>query len=339
MSYVQGLSSGDYLLLNTGDEEPFDLPQDNNMLVSGPAKTKSKISPKKIVSKTQSKTQRKTQRKSSIKPLRNPLIKKYIENIINFLGEKYCFTSGAFVIEDTNDYELKTLLNSVQQATPLFFSHTLYKKKGDPMTEIHLHKDDKITAICHCNEGKKERRDFVNIKWYAFKQKNKNFIYLKLEDTPSFSLKHAWNAIIPNRKSCVKTRREDCPENCAVNKKTKIQDCSKRCRYLQGNNYDPQKPFEMPSLVSLNNETSEIEPDTYTREGDEVFIPSALNEYFLENINETLVFDNTVPDFVKISKAAAAIKGGNRKHKVTRRKRALRKGKRRSTRRKRRNVK
>ena len=107
------------------------------------------------------------------------ILKKYIEEIYKFLGEKYCFVSGAFVIEDT-DKKLFKLLNSsidVQLSKtfseifkkmsplslpipaklkkvlkPLTETHANYLPPEVKMFETHMLGEYKIMLNCKCEE-------------------------------------------------------------------------------------------------------------------------------------------------------------------------------------------
>lgn len=102
------------------------------------------------------------------------ILKKYIEEIYKFLGEKYCFVSGAFVIEDT-DKKLFELLNSSidvklsetfkkiplplpiparlkKVLKPLTETHANYLPPKGKMFETHMLGEYKIMLNCKCEE-------------------------------------------------------------------------------------------------------------------------------------------------------------------------------------------
>ena len=230
--------------------------------------------------------------------LNSILIKNYIENIMKFLGRKYCFINGAFVIED-NDDNLHELLFSVKNniLSKSIQSHTKYKSKYDKMYEIHM-SDNEINIKCFCDEHyiSFAERKIHNIKWYSFTENSNKFIYLKLESSAKTkSLSHIANAtsryILKNSNtSCVIPRREDCEKDktgCIFNK-------------------EHENPFYIPNTIILNNESPSEIFETYTRSGDEVFIPTHLSNFVLLNSSNELLFThsnngNTVSIEVKIS--------------------------------------
>jgi hypothetical protein len=62
-------------------------------------------------------------------------LKKYIEKIYKFLGDKYCFVSGAFVIEDADKKLLSLLKPSIDFNISKAFTH-LYRYFNAPMPAI-----------------------------------------------------------------------------------------------------------------------------------------------------------------------------------------------------------
>jgi hypothetical protein len=68
--------------------------------------------------------------------------------------------------------------------------------------------------------------------------------------------------------TCIKSRREDCELDRA------------RCRF---NKEYYENVFESPTSVIIEGKKHDI-IETYTRQGDEFFIPAVLNDYLLENI-------------------------------------------------------
>lgn len=177
---------------------------------------------------------------------------KYIENITKYLGDKYCFVSGAFVVADPNR-ELYNLLRpgagssahlnlpgitashralSKINPTPLAQNKT-FAQSNLPLTtagDIHIDKKmyenkfkNSIIIKCKCPLSPDEisKRDFKIVKWYQFVGiDNKIYIYFKLEDHPTLCWAHTREAIKTytlkkGNKSCVMARREDCKKDCS----------------------------------------------------------------------------------------------------------------------------
>ena len=177
---------------------------------------------------------------------------KYIENITKYLGDKYCFVSGAFVVADPNG-KLYNLLrpgagSSAHLNLPgITASHrALSKINPNPLAQnktfaqsnlslttagdIHIDKrmyenkfKNSITIKCKCPLSPDEisERTFEIVKWYQFVGiDNKIYIYFKLEDHPTLCWAHTREAIKTytlkkGNKSCVMARREDCKKDCS----------------------------------------------------------------------------------------------------------------------------
>jgi len=236
-------------------------------------------------------------------------IKNYIENIYKFLGDKYCFVSGAFVIQDDQQH-LLTLLQSVKNhslkmlGTAVIYSHTKYKAPGQEMYEIHF--PDKYNFILNCKcTGLDEHiyRPVRNIKWYPFNANGNNYIYLKLENYATKTVGHVLEAKDRYGKgkkiACVKSRREDCD---------KEKETGEQCRYKDA---EPDKPFESPEKIIING-VEHIVLETHGRKGDEAFIPQVLNDYLIDNNEDTLNFYYNV-DNNSVSIQSELPSGGTRK--------------------------
>ena len=244
-------------------------------------------------------------------------IKNYIENIYKFLGDKYCFVSGAFVIED-DQQDLLELLQSVKNyslkllGTKVIYTHTKYKAPGQNMSEIHFSDKYKFKLSCKCTDlNEYISRPVRNIKWYPFTTNRKNYIYLKLETHGTKTLGHVIEARVrygPGKKiECVKSRREDCDRE---------KESGEQCRYKLA---DPNKPFESPETIIIEGERHNA-LETYTRKGDEEFIPQALNDYLIANNDKNLLFSyDSTNNSVSIQKE---VQGGVRKRSRTTRKRS-----------------
>ena len=241
------------------------------------------------------------------------MINNYLEQLYFYLGEQFCFLSGAFVIEDTDDKLLKVLMNTKPQEFTynMIQSHTTYFQGGDGQTNHNkpFYYDDQSgftrttnmygfyeTTLkiphnidCKCsnktsNETSNEtsnKKEIQSMKWYKFEQKNKSFIFLKLEDHPTQTIAHLFDAVKryglkkPNV-SCRIPRREDCNKE----KNCQFTDPSKIKQIQPGQNYDKIEYNISGSPVVM---TDAIVPNAYHRKGDEVFIPSIINDYILKN--------------------------------------------------------
>jgi len=248
-------------------------------------------------------------------------IKNYIENIYKFLGDKYCFVSGAFVIQDDQQH-LLTLLQSVKNhslkmlGTAVIYSHTKYKAPGQEMYEIHF--SDKYNFILNCKcTGLDEHiyRPVRNIKWYPFNANGNNYIYLKLENYATKTLGHLLEAKDRYGKgkkiACVKSRREDCD---------KEKETGEQCRYKDA---ETNKPFESPEKIIING-VEHIVLETHGRKGDEAFIPQVLNDYLIDNNDMNLLF-NYNADNNSVSIQSKLPSGGSRKRSTIRKRSTNRK--------------
>lgn len=207
----------------------------------------------------------------------------YIQNLFIYTTQ-FCFTSGAFVIED-NDENLFGLLNSNKNfklGLKKSITHNKYMTDKNYQYEINLPKSYWITVNCGQGESDdmKASRVFRNIKWYQFIQSEIKYIYLKPEDFKTISLAHAKNALFRhvlqiNNDGKRKTRREDCEKD------------KSKCRF----DLVQTRPFEMfGRTVILDAEGNPIEDidntETYTREGDEVFITEPVSVFMLNLQNQ-----------------------------------------------------
>lgn len=236
-------------------------------------------------------------------------IKNYIENIYKFLGDKYCFVSGAFVIED-DQQDLLALLQSVKNyslkllGTSLMYSHTKYKLSGQQIYEIHFSDKYNFILNCRCTSVDDHiSRPVRNIKWYPFNTSDKKYIYLKLENYPTKTLGHLLEAKDRygkgKKQQCVKSRREDCD---------KEKEDGEQCRYRSA---DPNKPFESYETILIEGVTHNA-LETYVRKGDEEFIPQVLNDYLIYNNDKNLLFEyDEATNSVSIRKE---ISSGGRKY-------------------------
>lgn len=204
-------------------------------------------------------------------------LRRYLVGLYRLLGRtETCFLSGAFVIDDHAGMLRQILLNSKDTTLkgPLL-SHTGFGpyKSGScgGVCEVHI---PEFQGKCGT-----ESRLFTNVKWYTFNNTStkstdpERYIYLKLEQTKTFSTKHIKNAgtryILKRQvyESPLPKRREDCHKDHAGCK------CS-----IAGCPNDPTG-FHVQDTCTRNVHTHE-------RVGDEFFIP--------ESVNYALVMDQPV---------------------------------------------
>ena len=267
-------------------------------------------------------------------------IKKYIEFLYNYLGEKFCFTSGAFVIHDKNanlyhllktgvSYNL-TYHNKDKTHNKLKIrSRTKHDEEShnvdDAMYENWMctnnkccknkeDEEDELTFLMKCNcpdKDKNSSRPARNVKWYQFLgTDNEKYIFMKLESWPTPHIQHTKEAIMtyvfrkPN-KSCVKSRREDCGKHCSIKKDS-----------------NKIKEYQFDAFTIDGSSPAPIE-EKYGRIGDEMFIPEEINEFILTNIkNKTEASIQITSDADNIQHIKSGnIETGGRRHNRTKRKR------------------
>jgi hypothetical protein len=287
---------------------------------------------------------------------------KYIENITKYLGDKYCFVSGAFVVADPNG-KLYNLLRpgagssahlnlpgitashralSKINPNPLAQNKTFAQSNLSLTTAGDIHIDKKmyenkfknsITIKCKCPLSPVDfsERTFEIVKWYQFVGiDNKIYIYFKLEDHPTLCWAHTREAIKTytlkkGNKSCVMARREDCKKDCS---KPKSKSSSKltavRDTAVQDTEQDQNccKPLDEPKRIIINDNVTNIDSAPYGRVGNEMYIPSIVSDLFITNSNGIKI-THSEPDTVTIE--YATISGGI---KMKKRRKVTRKGKR-----------
>jgi len=197
----------------------------------------------------------------------------YVSNLHRYLGP-YCFTKGAFVIED--DGTLLELLNKYKRGeiNGEFRSHKSFLIGNNPIFEcdvdLHLECDG-------CQPNTKDKVHVKNIKWYPFQQGSQKYIFFKLEGHPTFSkmgtvnVSHAIQYIkrvLFDKEGPCKKRREDCKE----------KDCLSNAKELNHKKYKIEQ--EEPVAVV----------ESHTRAGSEIFIPLRVSQYFLKNIDKKMDF-------------------------------------------------
>jgi len=201
----------------------------------------------------------------------------YVSNLHRYLGP-YCFTKGAFVIED--DGTLLELLNKNKRGeiNGEFRSHKSFLIGDNPIFEcdidLHLECDG-------CQPNTKDKVHVKNIKWYPFQQGSQKYIFFKLEGHPTFSkmgrfsvinishaIQYAKRHYFGRNEGPCKQRREDCKE----------KDCLSNAKELNHKKYKIEQ--EEPVAVV----------ESHTRAGSEIFIPLRVSQYFLKNIDKKMDF-------------------------------------------------
>ena len=197
----------------------------------------------------------------------------YVSNLHEYLGP-YCFTKGAFVIED--DGSLFALLdkNKRTQINGDFRSHKSFLTGDNPIFECDV---DLYLKCDGCQPGITDIVHVKNIKWYPFDQNAKKYVYFKLEGHPTFSkmgtvnvlhtIQYAKRLLFDKEGPC-KKRREDC----------KPKDCLSNAKELNHKFYQ----IEQNAPVAIE--------ESHTRAGSEMFIPLGVSQYFLKNIDTKMNF-------------------------------------------------
>jgi hypothetical protein len=224
------------------------------------------------------------------------ILRKYIEFLYKYLGDHYCFVSGAFVIPDPKQTLYHILFKGhtsiLNQGLLNLESHTLLKKQSliQQQNKEHPHVtiDNNVyenwltgeltfemKCKCPCSE-KYTTRPARNVKWYQFLGlDNELYIYLKLEDWGTVHPLHAAQAISKygfgkSNESCRVARREDCKHDCDE----PTNDC---CNAV--------KPDDLGySEYDIDYNGKKIIQEDYGRVGNEMFIPGEVSEYILKNI-------------------------------------------------------
>ena len=197
----------------------------------------------------------------------------YVSNLHRYLGP-YCFTKGAFVIED--DGTLFALLdkNKRRDINGEFRSHKAFLKDTEPIFECDI---DLYLECNECMPNTKANAHVKNIKWYPFQQGSQKYIYFKLEGHPTFSKMGTVNVshaiqyakkILFDKEGPCKKRREDCKPN----------DCLSNAEELNHKFYQ----IEQEEPVAIE--------ESHTRAGSEMFIPLGVSQFFLKNIDKKMNF-------------------------------------------------
>lgn len=239
----------------------------------------------------------------------------YLLNLHKYLGP-YCFTSGAFVVEDDND-KLLNFLNPTMARVPSV--RNIFKtEKSIGRTEYRIipwglrshtdffvegkntlyEYDIRLTISCYGCDSKNIK--VKNLKWYPFTQhvddepNPKKFVYLKFEGYPTFEYEHIKSALFRyglgiDKKGCPK-RREDCridkKDPCRINQKV----VNPITQTNAPNDFFPYN-FEGYRIVEKKTENKVIPIiENYNRVGDEFFVPLSVSEYFLKKLNQQIIF-------------------------------------------------
>ena len=244
------------------------------------------------------------------------IIYNYLKHLYAYLGDAYCFLSGAFIIQDNDSlFEHLQNTNNKKKRSKILQSHTTYfQGTENPHPELAFYEtilNNKLVVNCSCPDKEEpDTRVIQSIKWYKFIDNDISLIYLKPESSPTITTRHVLEALSryaignPN-KSCRIPRREDCHKD-----KT-------GCIFI-GNEAETSKNYNA-ILYKREGETDysrELIQDSYNRKGDEVFIPSTINTYILNNIVNSNIFDYDQNDIILVN--PISITGGkNRMYKRT----------------------
>lgn len=163
------------------------------------------------------------------------VLREYIKNLYNYLGERYCFTSGGFIIGDTNNV-LSNLLKFCKDVRLRFMgSHKSLLNQSVEVQEVAAEEEIEVFSVrnyvyetympgdlsymmsCNCLNGEHDTsRPVTNVKWYQFIGKDhKLYIFLKLEDFPTKTWNHftqGFSTYVLGKlnESCREARRENC---------------------------------------------------------------------------------------------------------------------------------
>ena len=218
------------------------------------------------------------------------MIYNYLKHLYAYLGDTYCFLSGAFIIQDDHGSLFEILQNTnKKKRTKLLQSHiTYFQGNENPHPDFAFYEtilNNKLIISCSCRDKEPDTRFVRSMKWYKFIDNGLSFIYLKPESSPTITTRHAFEAlnryVIGNPNvSCRIPRREDCYKD-----KT-------GCIFI-GNEVESSKNYNaiLYTREGETDYTQEPLQETYNRKGDEVFIPSTINTYILNNITNTSIFE------------------------------------------------
>jgi hypothetical protein len=177
--------------------------------------------------------------------------------------------------------------------------------------------DKELTYMmeCKCNDIT-AARPARNVKWYQFLGiDGQIYIYLKLEDWGTIHPKHLGQAILKyglnkSNTSCVRARREDCKHENDENKCKKESDCC-----TTGEHQWTGYKINDDEIRSIKDE------ETYGRVGDEVFIPSEINELLLNpNLSSIQISPSEDDENVIINTTIETDVGGKHMRKTRRKK-------------------
>lgn len=244
------------------------------------------------------------------------LIKNYVVSLFKYLSNQaYCFTSGAFVIQDNNARLLRLLMNNLTVERPAVKSHTKFlNESSDLVYETRFDCANGASVVVNCRiNGKTAVNEFKMIKWYPFTENGNSYIYMKPETscgsnnpTHAFdaSYKKMTNLFSKNKDNKNQSQRSQSQSQSQNMKRpydgviSRREDCEKfkndPCVFntpdiLSAQRADPQLPFMMFKNVSIVYGPNDIRTfsnkETYTRKGDEVFIIQPVNEFILNAIN------------------------------------------------------
>lgn len=242
------------------------------------------------------------------------MINNYLTQLYSYLGDAYCFLSGAFIIQDDNGRLFELLMSTNKKRRRLLKSHTTYfqlkeRHNNDDFGLYETILDRNIDIKCKCDDKEPDQRGFQSIKWYKFIENDLPFIYFKPESAATITQQHAFETIHkyllhnPNV-SCRYPRREDCrndPDGCM----------------FVGQEESPYKNYNkiLYKREGDNEYKSEDIIDRYNRKGDSVYIPSIINAYILDNIDKSNIFDYDNDDNIILINPISITGGKKRKYK------------------------
>jgi len=252
-------------------------------------------------------------------------IQTYLTHLFKYITPKYCFVSGAFVIQD-NDLKLYNILKAYYKLTkryPLFASHLKYSDRTKVVNSVNSYVKEVIfengRVSVTCNSAVKSEgitRHFKMLKWYKFSNKSsvgKNtYIFMKPETSiGSNNTEHVGNLV--GKKTtrpgiiAASLQQNESPRSPrspvhATNKDYLLyrrEDCDnpkyKRtapCRYPFTTNPPPYEFYQNTRIELKGKSFSNAE--TYERGGDEIFIPNEVSDFLVDLIEQEKDFNVSV---------------------------------------------
>ena len=236
-------------------------------------------------------------------------IQTYLTHLFKYITPKYCFVSGAFVIQD-NHLKLYNILKSYYKLAkryPAFASHLKYSNKtkvvnsANPYLKEVIFEKGRVSVTCDSavkSEG--ITRHFRMVKWYKFNQtkggKRNTYIYLKPETSSgSNNREHVGNFMSKKENTkkiplaAERSPRSKSPSRRHGNNPDYLlyrrEDCDNpkyaSCQYSSAK----KQPYEFYANTHISGKTvSNVE--TYKRQGDEVFIPNEVSDFLVDMVEQ-----------------------------------------------------